>query len=168
MPALAAKPKDGLFVAPKGKVELGYDLEFKVSAGGTKITKLVANVLENCDGESTSSVTTLGPRLTWKVKNGRFSGRQKETYDGVTVYTTLEGSFKSREQGGRDRAPGDDRRRLGLRHLRARLHRDAAVAVSALRRRTSATTASKRSRSRIAPSRRIESGAARIRRLQST
>ena len=68
---------------------------FKVSAGGTKITKLVANVLETCDGESTSSATTLGPRLTWKVKNGKFSGRQKETYDGVTVYTTLEGSFKS-------------------------------------------------------------------------
>ncbi len=91
----AAIPRDGLFVAPKGKVELGYDLKFKVSGQGKKISGLVANVLENCDGESTSRVTTVGPKLTWKVRNGRFSGRQKETYDGLTVYTTLEGSFKS-------------------------------------------------------------------------
>jgi hypothetical protein len=94
-PALAARPADGLFVAPKGKVELGYDLKFKVSNGGTKISRLVANVLENCDGESTSRVTTVGPKLSWKVRNGKFSGRQKETYDGLTVYTTLEGSFKT-------------------------------------------------------------------------
>lgn len=94
-PALAAKPSKGLFVAPKGKVEYGYDLKFKVSADGKQISKLVANVLENCDGESTSRVTTLGPNLRWKVKNGRFSGRQKETFDGITVYTTLKGSFKT-------------------------------------------------------------------------
>lgn len=94
-PALAARPADGLFVAPKGKVQLGYDLQFKVSAGGTRISKLVANVLTNCDGQSTSQVTTLAPELAWKVRNGRFAGRRKETYDGITVYTTLEGAFKS-------------------------------------------------------------------------
>lgn len=94
-PAAAAAPKDGVFVAPKGKVERGYDLKFRVKGGGTKITGLAANVLEQCSGESTSSVTTIGPKLSWRVKNGRFSGRKKETYDGVTVYTTLKGSFKS-------------------------------------------------------------------------
>ena len=94
-PALAATPRDGTFVAPEGKVELGYDLQFKVGGGGRKITKLVANVLEQCAGESTSSVTTVGPKLGWAVKNGKFSGRKKETYGDLTVYTTLEGSFKT-------------------------------------------------------------------------
>jgi hypothetical protein len=93
--AEAATPRDGTFKAPKGKVELGYDLKFKVSGGGAKITKLVAHVLERCSGESTSSTTTVGPSLSWKVKGGRFSGRKKETYDGVTVYTTLKGRFTS-------------------------------------------------------------------------
>ncbi len=94
-PAAAATPRDGLFVAPEGKVELGYDLQFKVSKKGKKISKLVANVLENCSGESTSTVTTVGPKLSWKVENGRFSGRKKETYGDLTVYTMLKGSFKS-------------------------------------------------------------------------
>ncbi len=94
-PATAAAPKTGTFVAPEGKVELGYDLQFKVVKGGTKITDLVANVLENCTGNSTSTVTTIAPELSWKVKNGKFSGRKKETISGVTVYTTLKGKFTS-------------------------------------------------------------------------
>jgi hypothetical protein len=93
--ALAATPRDGTFTAPKGKVQLGYDLKFKVSGGGKKITKLVAHVLENCDDMSTSRVTTVGPSLSWKVRGGKFSGRKKEIYEGVTVYTTLEGRFTS-------------------------------------------------------------------------
>jgi len=40
-------------------------------------------------------VTTVGPELTWTVKNGRFSGRKKETHHGVTYYTTLKGRFTS-------------------------------------------------------------------------
>jgi len=94
-PAAAAVPRDGTFKAPKGAVVRGYDLEFKVSKGGKKITKLVAHVLENCAGESTSTITTVGPNLSWKVKNGKFSGRKKETFDGVTAYTTLKGRFTS-------------------------------------------------------------------------
>lgn len=94
-PAIAATPKVGTFGAPKGKVELGYDLQFKVAKGGRVIKDLEAHVLEQCSGESMSSVTTVGPDLTWRVKNGKFSGRQKETYDGVTAYTTLKGRFKS-------------------------------------------------------------------------
>ena len=94
-PAAAATPKDGRYVAPEGKVELGYDLEFKVSKGGKKISGLVANVLENCSGETTSSVTTVGPKLSWAVRNGRFSGRKKEVYGDLTVYTTLKGRFRT-------------------------------------------------------------------------
>ena len=33
--------------------------------------------------------------MTWKLKGGKVSGRKKETQEGVTVYTTLEGSFTS-------------------------------------------------------------------------
>ena len=94
--AAAATPRDGTFKAAKGEIELGYDLSFKVRGGGKTITKLVAHVLDRCHGSSTTSTTTVGPALTWKIKNGKFSGRKKETYDGVTVYTTLEGRFTSR------------------------------------------------------------------------
>ncbi len=91
--ALAATPKQGTFKAGKGQVQLGYDLKFTVK--GNKIKNLVAHVLENCDGSSTSTVTTVGPSLTWTIRGGRFSGRKKETQEGVTLYTTLEGRFTS-------------------------------------------------------------------------
>ena len=95
-PALGAVPKDGTFTAPKGKVQRGYDLKFKVSKKGKKISGLVAHVLESCAGESTSSTTTVGPGLTWKVDGkGRFSGRKKETDGALTLYTTLRGRFTS-------------------------------------------------------------------------
>ena len=94
-PASAAKPADGVFTAPKGAVELGYDLQFKVDRGGTRISGLVAHVLERCSGSSTTSVTTVGPGLTWKVRNGRFAGRRKERAGGITLYTTFEGRFTS-------------------------------------------------------------------------
>ena len=91
--AYAATPKAGTFKAGKGQVQLGYDLKFTVK--GNKITKLVAHVLENCDGSSTSSTTTVGPDLTWTIKGGKFSGRKKESANGVTLYTTLKGRFTS-------------------------------------------------------------------------
>jgi hypothetical protein len=91
-PAVAATPKAGTFKATK--VQRGYDLSFKVK--GAKITNVVAHVLETCDGSSTSSTTTVGPGLVWKIKKGRFSGRKKESSGGVTLYTTLEGRFTSR------------------------------------------------------------------------
>ena len=91
--AFAATPKAGTFKAGKGQVQLGYDLKFKVK-GGT-IKNLVAHVLENCDGSSTSTVTAVGPSLSWRIKNGKFSGRKKESAHGVTLYTTLKGRFTS-------------------------------------------------------------------------
>ena len=91
----AATPKLGTFKAGKGQVQLGYDLKFTVDKGGKRIKGLVAHVLERCDGSSTSTVTTVGPDLTWTVKGGKFSGRKKESSDGITYYTTLKGSFTS-------------------------------------------------------------------------
>lgn len=94
--AVAATPQPGTFAAPKRGVQLGYDLRFVVTRGTPRITRLVAHVLESCSGESISRVTTVGPRLSWTVRGGRFSGRLKERYDGITVYTTLRGSFTGR------------------------------------------------------------------------
>jgi hypothetical protein len=91
--AHAATPKAGTFKAGRGQVELGYDLKFTVK--GNKIKNVVAHVLENCDGSSTSTVTTVGPKLAWTIRNGKFSGRKKETQEGVTLYTTLKGRFTS-------------------------------------------------------------------------
>lgn len=91
--ALAATPKTGTFKAPKGQIQRGYDLKFTVDQGGKRIKNVVAHVLESCDGSSDTSVTTVGPSLTWKVSGGKFSGRKKESKNGVTVYTTLKGKF---------------------------------------------------------------------------
>jgi len=91
--ALAATPRAGTFKAGEGQVQRGYDLKFTVK--GKKIKNVVAHVLETCDGSTTSSTTTVGPGLTWTIKNGRFSGRKKESSGGVTLYTTLKGRFTS-------------------------------------------------------------------------
>jgi hypothetical protein len=92
-PATAATPLPGTYVAPKRAVQLGYDLQFVVTRGTPRIARLRARVLESCSGSTVSQVTTIGPRLTWAVRGGRFAGRQRERYDGITVYTTLEGRF---------------------------------------------------------------------------
>ena len=91
VPAQAAAPKAGSWKATK--IQNGYSMTFKVK--GAKITDLVAKVLERCSGSSTTTQTTVGPGLTWTVKGGRFSGRLKESADGVTLYTTLKGRFTS-------------------------------------------------------------------------
>lgn len=90
-PAAAATPKVGTYKA--AKVQRGYDLMFTVRKD--KVTELVAHVLETCAGSSTSSTTTVGPGLTWTIKGGKVSGRKRESADGVTLHTTLKGTFTS-------------------------------------------------------------------------
>lgn len=87
--ATAAAPRSGTYKA--AKVQRGYDLRFDVRAG--KVKNLVAHVLETCDGSSTSSTTTVGPGLSWRIRGSRVSGRLRERSGGVTLYTTLEGRF---------------------------------------------------------------------------
>ena len=91
VPAQAAAPKAGNWKATK--VQLGYSMTFKVK--GSKITNVVAKVLEQCSGSSTSTQTTVGPGLSWKVRGGRFGKRIKESSGGLTLYTTMKGRFTS-------------------------------------------------------------------------
>src|SRR5688500_14491788 len=85
--AVAATPRTGTFKAAKGDIQLGYDFKFTVDKAGKRIKNVVAHVLEDC-GEATSTVTTVAPDATWSVKGGKFSGRKKESADGITIYTT--------------------------------------------------------------------------------
>jgi hypothetical protein len=96
-PASAVTPRTGVFEAKrggKGEIQLGWNMKFTVDRKGRRITKLSAQVLENCGGSS--STTTIGPKLSWRVdRRGRFKARYKEMYGQVAVYTTLEGRFTS-------------------------------------------------------------------------
>lgn len=89
-PAIGAKPKAGAWKATK--VQLGYDLEFKVAKG--KVSKVVGHVLERCTGDDTSNTVTFAPSGKFKVKgNGRFAGKRKTSSGGVTVIETFSGRF---------------------------------------------------------------------------
>lgn len=83
----------GVYAAPEGGVEYGYDLRFEVSDDGAVLHGLEANVLTNCDGSSTSETVMVGGDLAWDIVDGRFSARYQEDVDGGAFYTTMEGSF---------------------------------------------------------------------------
>lgn len=90
--AVAATPSSGKW---KGtKVSLGKNLKFTVKGG--KITKISASVLADCDEADTEQSRTFAPDSSWKVKNGKFSGRHKESIKGGgTAYFTFKGRFTS-------------------------------------------------------------------------
>ncbi|MEA2330516.1 MAG: hypothetical protein QOH58_654 [Thermoleophilaceae bacterium] len=88
----AAAPKAGVWKADE--IQLGKNLKFTVKKG--KITNISANVLESCTGSSYSTWTTFAPDSSWKIKNGRFSGRQKESFGDLTAYVTFKGRFTGR------------------------------------------------------------------------
>jgi hypothetical protein len=94
--ALAATPLDGAFVAQKGKVEKGYELSFVVSGGGSKVSKLRAQLLQTCQGADSSAMAAVSSAATWTVRGGKFAARKKEVRASTTYYTTFEGQFTSR------------------------------------------------------------------------
>lgn len=91
-PAVAAAPKSGTY--KDTYVQSGYDLKFKVKDG--KVKKIVGHVLEYCDGSGVSQIATFAPDSSWKIKNGKFSGRHKEKHGSLTAYFTFEGRFTSK------------------------------------------------------------------------
>lgn len=87
----APTPKAGKFTHIK--VQLGYDLGFTVAKG--KVTKVVAHVLERCDGASTSTVTTFAPDASYAVRGGAFGKKTVERFGGVTAHIDFRGRFTS-------------------------------------------------------------------------
>ena len=96
--ALAATPRDGAFAAQKGRTQAGSELSFKVTGAGTTVGQLRARLLETCQGQGSSTMTTIVSVATWTVRHGQFAARKKETRAGATVYTTFEGEFTTRSR----------------------------------------------------------------------
>jgi hypothetical protein len=96
--AVAATPRDGTFQAQKGKAQTGSELSFKVSGGGSKVGQLRARLLETCQGQGSSTMTTITSSATWTVRGGKFAARKKEVRASTTYYTTFEGEFSSRSR----------------------------------------------------------------------
>jgi hypothetical protein len=96
--AIAATPLDGTFRAQKGKAQTGSELSFKVSGAGSKVGQLRARLLESCQGQGSSTMTTITSGATWTVRSGKFAARKKEVRASTTYYTTLEGEFTSRSR----------------------------------------------------------------------
>jgi hypothetical protein len=96
--AVAATPRDGAFQAQKGKAQTGSELSFKVSGGGSKVGQLRARLLETCQGQGSSTMTTITSSATWTVRGGKFAARKKEVRASTIYYTTFEGEFTSRSR----------------------------------------------------------------------
>jgi hypothetical protein len=96
--AVAATPRDGTFQAQKGKAQTGSELSFKVSVGGSRVGQLRARLLETCQGQGSSTLTTITSSATWTVRSGKFAARKKEVRASTTYYTTFEGEFTSRSR----------------------------------------------------------------------
>jgi hypothetical protein len=78
----------------KGKIAYqGYDITFKVK--GSKITKIVARMLQDCDRDGSSEVFLIAPDASWKIgKDGRFKGKKVQRYGQSAAHVTFEGRFK--------------------------------------------------------------------------
>jgi len=76
----------------KGKIDYqGYAITFKVK--GNKISKIVARMLADCDGDGYSETFLIAPNAAWTIKGGRFSGRKVQTVDQSKAYVTFEGTI---------------------------------------------------------------------------
>jgi hypothetical protein len=76
----------------RGKIDYqGYDITFKVK--GTKITKIVARMLVDCDGSGSSTTFLIAPDAAWTIKNGRFSGKKVQTVGQAKAYVTFQGTI---------------------------------------------------------------------------
>ena len=81
VPANAAGPSG----AYKGKIKYqGYDISFNVKNG--KVSKIVANLLQDCDGDGSSETMTLAPKGSFKLKNGRVHATPSDRYDSSVAH----------------------------------------------------------------------------------
>lgn len=77
----------------KGKIDYqGYDITFKIT--GSKISKVVARMLVDCDRDGYSEQFLIAPDASWTIKNGKFSGKKVQTVDQAKAYVTFAGTVK--------------------------------------------------------------------------
>ena len=77
----------------KGKIDYqGYEITFKIK--GSKITDIVARMLQDCDGDGFSEVFLIAPDAAWTIRNGKFSGKKVQRYDQSEAHVTFAGTVK--------------------------------------------------------------------------
>lgn len=78
----------------KGKIEYqGYEVTFKVSKNGKRVTDLVARMLVDCDRDGYSESFLIAPKGSWAIKNGKVSGKRTDRFDQSKATVELKGSF---------------------------------------------------------------------------
>jgi hypothetical protein len=78
----------------KGKVECqGYEVTFKVSKNGKRVTDLVARMLVDCDRDGYTENFLTAPNGSWPIKNGKVSGKRTDRFDQSKATVELKGSF---------------------------------------------------------------------------
>jgi hypothetical protein len=82
----------------KGKIEYqGYDVTFKVSKNGKRVTDLVARMLVDCEGDGYSETFLIAPTGSWPIKNGKVSGKRTDRVDQSKATVELNGRFTGRK-----------------------------------------------------------------------
>lgn len=78
----------------KGKIQYqGYEVTFKVSKNGKRVTDLVARMLVDCDRDGYTESFLIAPRGSWQIKNGKVSGKRTDRFDQSKATVELKGSF---------------------------------------------------------------------------
>lgn len=88
--AVAASPTAGSY---KGKIKFqGYDITFKVK--GAKVTKLVARMLQDCDGDGSSESFLIAPGGSFKIgKGGKVDSKRIDVVGKSKATVLLKGTF---------------------------------------------------------------------------
>ena len=86
----ATAPAAGPAGSYKGKIAYqGYEITFKVR--GSKVTKIAARMLTDCNRGGYLEQYTIAPTASWTLKNGRFSGTKVQRVDQTKLTVTFQG-----------------------------------------------------------------------------
>ena len=105
-----------------------YEVTFKVTGNGKRVTDLVARMLVDCDRDGYTESFLIAPNGSWPIKNGKVSGKRTDRFDQSKATVELKGSFKGGTFKGFCPRGGFRRgERHRLRHARAEVHRQAGL-----------------------------------------
>lgn len=71
----------------------GYEVTFKVTGSGKRVTDLVARMLVDCDGDGYTENFLVAPNGSWPIKNGKVSGKRTDRVDQSKATVELVGRF---------------------------------------------------------------------------